>query len=324
MKSKEPGIYSVTSNTPKLLKHLDILQNIQDEKLPVVPIMIHSVPTNKCQLKCVHCCFKNRDMQVEVEWKRWKDTVDQFVRLGTKSLEFTGGGDPTMWPHLDKAVAYLKDDLGFSTGVITNGLGTKDVKNWGKFDWVRVSLNTLDYYKDMDIDAIIDSGTTVSFCYIWNHVLSEKKMDRVAAFTDRYKIICRFAPDCITTTDVIDKTVEHMREVVKRYPENKYIGLSDFNVQTTRRNNQCRIHMIKPCMFSDGWIYSCPSSQLALENQYMLRPKTRICKYEDVYEFYNNSEATKVRQLNCSYCKYAKQNEFLEDLTMETTFNEFA
>lgn len=318
------SIYSVTSNTVKLMKHLSKLQDIQDKNVPVVPIMVHSVPTNLCQLKCVHCCFKGRDLQIEVSWERWKDTVDQFAKLGVKSLEFTGGGDPSMWPHLDKAVTYLKEELGFSVGVITNGLGDKDVKNWHKFDWVRVSLNTLDYYKDMDIDKVIESGTTISFCYIWTDLLSEKKIQRVADFTERYKIICRFAPDCISPGHVIDERVAHMRTVVERYPDNKYIQLSDFNVQTQRRNHQCRMHMIKPCMFSDGWIYACPSAQLAVENKFMLAPQTRICKYENVYDFYNSPLATKVNHFDCSYCKYSKTNEFLEDLTMETTFNEFA
>ena len=52
---------SFTSNTTKLLKHLDKLKKIQDNE-PPSPIMAHISLINACNLTCSFCCFANRDL----------------------------------------------------------------------------------------------------------------------------------------------------------------------------------------------------------------------------------------------------------------------
>ena len=47
---KETG-YSYTSNTVKLLKHMDKLQELQKGRSS--PIMVHMAVTNKCNLNCI-------------------------------------------------------------------------------------------------------------------------------------------------------------------------------------------------------------------------------------------------------------------------------
>jgi len=312
--------HSYTSNTVKLLKHIDKLKSIQNGYIS--PIMVHMIPTHKCQLNCVHCCFKNRkDKDAEMPLDQWKEALDQIRKLGTSAIEFTGGGDPTMWTHINDAVEYAAT-YGFRMGLITNGLGPYKVYDWSKFDWVRVSLNSLDYNRKIDLRPLLDE-THVSFCYIWNE-LSDKKIKEVIDFANEYEIVCRLAPDCITTLDNIQKQLDHIREVLKNFPDNKYVFLSDFNIDLYRRNNDCRIHMIKPCLYLDGYLYACPSAELAMENDKQISTKTRICKYDEIYDYYRSEEAQKAKSFDCSYCKYVKQQELLEDLLTETTFNEFA
>ena len=100
--------------------------------------------------------------------------------------------------------------------------------------------------------------------------------------------------------------------------------MSDFNVDTHRRNNNCYIHMIKPCFYVDGYVYACPSAELALENDRQIAPHARICHFSEIEEYYKSDAAAKPNHLACSYCKYNKQQELLEDLLTETDFNEFA
>lgn len=312
--------YSVTSNIAKLLKHLDTLQNLQ--RGIVRPIMIHAIPTHRCQLNCVHCCFKNRkDKTADMSLEWFMEGMKQFRQLGTKAIEFTGGGDPTLWPPINEAMGYLRR-LGFRMGIITNNLAADKIEHWEWFDWVRVSLNTLDYRDNIELDYL--KNTYTSFCYIWNEH-SVKNINRVIKFANDHKTICRVAPDCIVPLHKIQEQMDVIRGVLNHgHPENEYVFLSDFNIDLKRRNHDCRIHMIKPCFYLDGWVYSCPSAELAVENDKQIQPKTKVCKYDEIYKWYHNPEALMPRDSDCSYCKYVKQQELLEDLLAETTFNEFA
>jgi len=135
--------------------------------------------------------------------KWFEDAVKQFRQLGTRAIEFTGGGDPTLWPHINRAMQYLTY-LDFHIGIITNGLGFDKIEDWNLFDWVRISLNTLDYRDDLDLRPYLESDVPLSFCYIWNKN-SVSKISKIIEFANRHKIICRIAPDCIVPLYKIEK-----------------------------------------------------------------------------------------------------------------------
>lgn len=313
-------IHSYTSNISKLFKHLSKLQDLQNGK--VSPIMVHAITTHRCQLNCIHCCFKNREnQQADMTLEVWKKSMSQFFNLGVRALEFTGGGDPMLWPHLNEAVSFCyKKNM--HMGMITNGLGLTNLDDWNKFDWVRISLNTLDYKDDLDIEIVKKSIADVSLCYIWNDH-SDSKIEKVIKFANDHKIACRLAPDCIKPVDEIEQDINYIRSVLKLY-KNEYVLLSDFNIDFFRENNDCRIHMIKPCLYLDGWLYACPSAELAVENNKQISHKVRICKYGEIEKFYRSKEAIEKKEYNCSYCKYVKQQSILEALLMETKHNDFA
>lgn len=320
--------YSCTSNTVKLLKHLTVLSNLQNGIIS--PIMVHIIPTHKCQLKCVHCCFRNRkDKLADMELDVFIQGIQAFIELGVNAFEFTGGGDPLLWEHMNIASKYLYV-RGKHCGLITNGLALNELMFPEYFDWVRVSLNTLDYiFKDYEIKAFTDKvrslkeKTEVSFCYIWNE-FSDRNIEKIIAFSNEMNIVCRIAPDCIQPLHKIEEDIKHIRSKLEFFSNNKKTFLSDFNIDLVRKNNHCRIHMIKPCFYLDGWVYACPSAELAVENDRQVQEKARICHYTDIAEYYISGRANRYYELNCSYCKYVKQQEFLEDLLMETFFNDFA
>ena len=80
-----------TSNSVKLLKHLDKLKDIQDGK-PQSPVMIHILPYNPCNLTCSFCCFANRAMKESLPLDRIKLALDSFKKLGVTGVEWSGGG----------------------------------------------------------------------------------------------------------------------------------------------------------------------------------------------------------------------------------------
>ena len=81
------------------------------------------------------------------------------------------------------------------------------------------------------------------------------------------------------------------------------------------------MHMLKPFLYTDGWVYACPSSELAIENNRTMQKEFRICKAEDIYDYYTTKFEPK--KFNCSYCKYTNQNNILYDLIQEVEDEEF-
>lgn len=88
---------SFTSNSTKLLKHLDKLKRLQDGESPS-PVMAHISLINACNLTCSFCCFANRDLTDRLPLERVKKALDSFKKIGVTGIEFTGGGEPTLHP----------------------------------------------------------------------------------------------------------------------------------------------------------------------------------------------------------------------------------
>lgn len=313
--------YSHTSNNVKLYKHLDKLRMLQNGK--IVPIVIHVSPTNICQENCNFCCFRNRKKALEMPFEVLKQGVSEFYGLGSRAIEITGGGEPTLYTKINEMIRWLSY-LGMHIGMNTNAVESQNVDCWEMLDWVRVSLNMLDYHDDINIGPIRKVGAYISGCYIWNDFSTPETLERVVQFADREKIACRIAPDCIVKIDKIDETINVVKEVMKDLTKSEYVFLSDFNVDTYRHNQKCYIHLIKPFFFTDGNVYPCPSTELAIENDAQVLPKFKVCGYDEIVDFYTSGKAFEIEELSCSYCKYAKQQIVLEDVLTETIFNEFA
>jgi len=319
--------YSITSNDVKLYKHLDKLKSIQDHKPR--PIMLHFSPTNKCNRKCVHCCFEHREKNISLPWDISKRAIKDFYDLGITGLEFTGGGEPTFYENVNDAIDYCSE-LGLSVGMNTNALSIDKVDDWSKLSWVRVALNIIDddgvddiLPKFMDAVSELKKHTSVTACYIAPKEIGDRNVGKVVELANKLEIPSRIAPDCIQTRDDIRSMIDILTEKVAEYANNEYCFCSDFNVYLFERpHDTCMIHMIKPFLYTDGWIYACPSSELAIENGRTMNPRFRICRVEDVSEYYHNN--FDVKSFDCSYCKYALQNNILRALIEETDNNDFA
>lgn len=315
--------FSCTSNTVKLFKHLDTLSGIQQGK--VIPIMVHMMPTHRCQMDCAYCCFKNRkDKRLDMPFEVLESGVRQFRDLGTKAIELTGGGDPTLYPRINDVMTLLHN-IGYHIGINTNAVDSQLIENWEYCDWVRVSMNTLDACDAMNIGPLRNRGAYISACYIWHERSTLAILQKVADFCKMEKIVCRIAPDCIKPLEFINESVAFLKALLEtEFYDNEFLFLSDFNITTERHGSDCLIHMIKPCFYTDGYVYPCPSSELAQENDFQMQHEFAICRWDRIFQFYTSKRAIYPVHRECSYCKYEKQEIVLEELLAETTFNEFA
>ena len=317
--------YSITSNSVKLFKHLDELKSLQIG-IPR-PILLHVMPTTKCNLKCENCCFAeaNAKETKHLDLKVAKETLRQFMMLGTRAIEITGFGDPSCYKYINELVDFAYS-LGMKIGMNTNGHLAKNITNWQNFAWVRLSMNTLDFYeleKAYPLEYIRKKAPNLqlSGCYV-NTSKVNKTMPKILKFAEKNKIMVRVVPNCIDSNEGIKEQIKHLKTLIPK--DNKYVFVSDFNIELgKRRNNNCHLHLVKPALAPDGYVYSCPSSELAIENGTKLNAKFRICKGVNVYKHYTSKEVYNIPQHNCSYCKYKHFNEILEDVLTESEFNDF-
>lgn len=78
--------------------------------------------TNKCNLRCIHCCFKSGERQMEeFDIGKIRTTLDEFVRLGGWRIDITGG-EPLMRPDAGKILAMAVKDFCLKTELVTNSI----------------------------------------------------------------------------------------------------------------------------------------------------------------------------------------------------------
>lgn len=346
---------SYTSNVSKLLKHLDKLKGLQDGKRPS-PVMFHMSPCNPCNLTCSFCCFANRAMKEMLTIEQMKKAVDSFVELGATGMELTGGGEPTLHPQFDVIVKYARE-RGLKVGVCTNGTtlkkwSKKDV--WKELSWIRLGMYGFTEGYTYDLEVLEGIDVKISAAYVWDqnvktsenpnitgewsdtvakklskNVQTEEQFFEMLSWVEEKKIPTRIAFNAIKQTEEVKKDIETIKTQISKFESMagkklEYAFLSDFNYKGERRNNNCYMHMIKPFVFTNGNVYVCPSAELSPENNYNYAPQSdfKVCDIDGILDFYNQGVTTRTHA--CTYCKYAMQNELIDDLLVKTEHNEFA
>ena len=156
MKSNLPAERETMFNPQsKVLYHLDRVVDFFNNKI-VDPINVEIDPSNACNHSCPFCIsghlhlskykgteFFNRQMMS-------RDILMNFAKdistTQTKSISWTGGGEPTMNPHLKDAIKYIKENSEIEMGMFTNG---SMLERFDLFDtlvksltWIRISLDS--------------------------------------------------------------------------------------------------------------------------------------------------------------------------------------
>jgi len=134
----------------KVYYYLDQVEKLNRGEF-VPPISCEIDPSNSCNLKCNFCMFGEwrEDHHEHLDMNTYISLIGNLQQMGTKSITFTGGGEPLMNPNFN-TMASMAFALGFQVGLVTNGVLLNKVDNLEKFLFIRVSLdahNREDYKK---------------------------------------------------------------------------------------------------------------------------------------------------------------------------------
>lgn len=138
----------------KIYANADRVLDFLDNKNPA-PILVEFDPSNTCNHGCYFCISSYIHLPESKDLATYNKTVmprdilmtacKDFIDMGVRAINWTGGGEPTINKHLKEAIEYIGTNSDIKMGIFTNGTL---IDKWDMFDtmvdnmsWVRFSVD---------------------------------------------------------------------------------------------------------------------------------------------------------------------------------------
>lgn len=270
-----PTIFSPQS---KVLHHLDTIMEYFEKK-NVDPINIEIDPSNACNHSCPFCISghihlsKYKGTQFFNRQIMSKDLLLGFAKdiskTNTKSISFTGGGEPTMNPHLKETINYIKKHSNIEMGMFSNGsmLSRFDLYETivNSLKWIRISL---DSGRAENYDKLRVTNSNNNFEVVTNNIkklISYKKklnskitigvgfvvskdnyreiLDFANLFKDMDVDYCQYKPEVIQVERNLSK--DKKEQIPAEFWANKVIKLLNQASEILGNKFQCNSYKLK-------------------------------------------------------------------------------
>lgn len=278
-------VENFTSTGSKFWLHMDKMNFYRRETGRSI-ISTHVSPEGKCNLNCSYCSVKKRKKHFNIELEVIKDYVTKLCSRGLKAVIITGGGEPTLYPHFNELVQWLKYDKKLSIGLITNGTLADRVEVWDAFSWVRVSLNMFDNWENR---IFIPRDKLNKNCVLGCSLIYVGQPTSVfISASNLAKTIgaeyIRVLPDCLWDQGRLLEQHDEIRNILNDL--NEPLFFHQFKIHGTPASEICHQAYFRPYLseVEGGTVYPCDSLVLndaieKFDNAY------QICKAEDILEF---------------------------------------
>lgn len=302
-----------TSTGDKLLFHDDALRDLREGKNH--PIVLHIMPTEKCNLNCSFCSVAQRGHYDDLTLRDIQVVVDALLPLGLKAIILSGGGEPLLYPQINELINYLTDN-GLEIGLITNGTVFRKLTPAciNAFTWIRISVNALDYVDDIDVPSTIPPNTTLGFSYIWGDYTTEESLQRIQRKIKEIRsnhdiTYVRLLPDCNLETSELERAHGKLRELAEKLGEPFF-----HQYKIHEMPEECHLGRVHPVLYTDRKIYPCDSLVLNSPlNDRRFHQDYALCDVETAGEFFARSFAESlIDTMKCPHCVFARQNRILK------------
>lgn len=275
-----------------------------------IPQSLQVALTEHCTLKCSFCSVANREKKYVFNYDNLVMATDEFIKLGTQTVEITGGGDPLCYPKLNDYLKYLYNN-GMKVGMITNSIGLGrcvDKELLQKLSWLRISANVLDYKDDIEVPK--DFQGTLGFSYVWTDEHSnEGQLIRIRDIARRYGAkYVRLVPNCLSTKAEQEQRNNFLEPLAKKIGSPVFFQRKDFATP-----DNCYWGYIKPFLYCDEYVYPCSSTVLNEDADKQFNTSYRWCHWSEVEATWRDKEiASAVDTKRCEHCVFTEQNKMLE------------
>ncbi len=137
----------------KFLRFKEQLDALENGHM-VSPVHIRIKPINACNHDCWYCAYHVDDLQLGkmmemndvIPRGKMMEIIDDLGDMGVKAVTFSGGGEPTIYPHLEESINRLGQKE-IKVASLTNGSGLKGAvaETFARYGtWVRISFDGWD------------------------------------------------------------------------------------------------------------------------------------------------------------------------------------
>jgi organic radical activating enzyme len=326
----------------KLLQHTDVLYSIQSNKI-FKPITIQLAPTEFCNSHCSFCSVMNRPKNSYISFSKIKEIIESFKKLGAKSLEITGGGNPLLYydrverKDINDIIEFASEKE-FDIGIITNHYSLKKLNKqlFNKINWIRVSLIMLDEGKSpIDYDFNEFPISKLGFSYIIYNESSVASIKKIQELVELYPDIkfVRIAGNCLIKGNNAAIEAKYA-SIINEIDKTEKFFIKDIGTDDSPFNEGCYMGAIRPYIAPspnglDYQVYVCTSYVLNKQNydlDYSLGSCDAIEKiwgnmnecYRTngyLYDIKNNKGSNWLD--TCKYCFYKFNNKLLHSVSNE-------
>src|SRR3989337_2476165 len=97
---------SYTSTGAKYIHHPQMIESLRNGIGR--PQSLQVALTNRCNLKCVFCSVAERELKQEWDYLELCKAMQAFMKVGIHTIEFSGGGEPTLNPDFNPITIFAK------------------------------------------------------------------------------------------------------------------------------------------------------------------------------------------------------------------------
>jgi hypothetical protein len=257
--------YAPVDLRTKILSFRKDAVRLQREEM-VAPTMAIIYPTYSCNMRCYGCISNAENAKpASLSVPVFSNFLSDFVGMGGESLEFSGGGEPTLHPKFDELIdSVARHNLQF--GMITNGTrpdACSPILAYSGSRYIRISVytvNQLEYFR-----AIVqDRNSRGSSCRIGGKILLgsssihaleflvEEIMDAGADFVSiKAKRHCSDDPELLPEEGkrFIENTIQDLRD---RWPGRVFGGITK-----TQQHGTCWLSPLHTVIDALGTVWVC-------------------------------------------------------------------
>jgi organic radical activating enzyme len=314
----------------KLLQHCDVLNSIQRGRWK--PITFQLSPTGKCDFNCSMCSVSNRDKTLELPFKQIVKALKDFRKLGARSIEISGGGNPLLYPKINEIIK-LAHKLGYDIGVISNSINpgkylTKESAE--KLTWFRSSLSAFYFNQNAKYDFSIIPEGKLSFSHIITDQTTKSALKSIVELCESRPDVkfVRLAPNCLDK-NAIKSFKKNWEPFIKKIDKDGKFFFKEVETAYLPYPDFCGVGMVRPYCTEDGNIYVCSSFLLRkrkYEPQYIIGHITDI---RGMYKKCNKNQKEfgypyDVPIKECYHCMLPNNNKLLHNIVREMNDKNFA
>ncbi len=293
-----------TSTGVKILHHPEVLRRAKEGY--GTPISLQMSLTSKCNLNCVFCSNTNRTKNEELEASEVYILLSQLKAIGLKTVEWTGGGDPSLHPYVNPFIGFAHS-IGLKQGFISNGIATARnllPESLGKLWWMRISLNCLDYVDDIEVPQI---GGTLGFSYVMNELTMPNTIKKLRKYAKKYNpAYIRIVPNCLATNEEQDRNNRILSEEVADWGEPFFYQAKRFE-----KPINCWWGYFKPFVNHDGSVFRCSSVVLNPDSNRTFHEMFKWCTIQGLPKMYE-SKMVGYDPKKCDHCVFTNQNNAMD------------